>query len=81
MRAEDPAEIKAQYQGDRRVRSIYGFFISTVGVVLMVWMPAEEWLRITIGSLILLLGGTMISSSVMKEWAEMFGSLIPFKRK
>lgn len=81
MRTEDPIDVKKHFAKDRVVRSIYGGFISAFGCAMLVWLPAVEWVRITVGFLLILLGGVMISAQAVKDWFEICGDLLPFGRK
>jgi len=81
MRTEDSLDVRKHYARDRTIRSIYGGFMSAVGCAMLVWLPAGEWVRITIGFLLILLGGVMINAQAVKDWFEVCGDLLPFGRK
>jgi hypothetical protein len=81
MREADSVDIRKQYARERTMRSVYGMFISAVGTALLIWLPAREWLRVSVGFLIILLGGVMISPQAVKDWFSLFGDFLPFGRK
>lgn len=50
------------------IQSIYGILLSLGGLAVMVWLPAEPWIRILSGWFMVLLGGVMVSPAAVKEW-------------
>ena len=82
MRQQDAPDVGNQYSKARFIQAVYGVILSMAGLALLVWLPSEkEYLRLTIGFLVVLLGGMMISPQVVKDWFSLFGSLFPFGGK
>lgn len=78
MRIDDGPTQRDEYAAKRSVKAIYGVVFALLGLVVMFWLPADQqWIRLGLGFVLVLLGGVMIDPSAVRFWIEVLKDLRP----